>query len=482
VTTENDSNVGHTRKEFTGYLQNKNYPVPEIKDEHLAVMMQHVDQACELETVRVYFQELTEQEWEKFPWVREMLKTLISTDDICAPLFGFEECLGFLKKWAKKQEVSEDFADYFFSTEEKEPAVLTPGNLKSFGQLFHHYDAPENPRQGTVSFLMMAEKIYKTFGRDAFSVWRMCFLDPSQNWVELLEKKEVDAVIDSINYLANNEFLKQKWWNLVKQHYDITEAVCYSELWNAFKEVLTLIQEKQLTFKEKEWDSVLKRNDLHAVVFLDRLWTVLKKSPEAQPILDHLPEIDWQESGFYHASCQGHRHWDNDLAPKLAEFYSNKNAYSHSAGAWPVELQVPNIFAQALFFVNTRGCLSYNSFIQFKELIRPLRDMHFVRFFTAYVTLGTDSVENITSVQIKNISSRLSSWFIAWFNKNISLEGKLVCQTVLLHFDELIILDTILQELELMEAVSKYVSREASFFPLMILTKKLIQSYGILIA
>jgi hypothetical protein len=467
VTTENDSHVSD-KEEFYSYLTQKKYePRESIADEHLAVMMQHVDIAYELEESKARWRRIEAEGLnnEALPYMRDFMETPeVSPAIICKPVLNFNECLAHLKGWSRKN-VSAGFLDYFFSTEEKKGASLTLQNLKSFGQLFNHYDREdESSIKGTISFLKMADRLYLAFGPEYFSVWKIGVLDISQNWVELLEKEEVDAVVESVAILKNSEIFKEQWWALAKRHYDTTNHVYYSELWSAFRELLDVIKEKKLVLKQTEWKKVLERNDFHAVVFLDRLCTVLKNLSQPQSILDHLSEIDWRESGFYHASNQGHRHWDPEL--KLEEFYSNPDAGSHVI-AWPVEFQPQDrdITTHALRFANIRICLSYQAFIHFKNLMKASQmDVHFGRFFTAYVALGIDPVEGITSAQIENVKQRLDSSFIAWVNKNIALEGELIPKTVLLHFDDLVILSKILEELELMGAINSYTSSEALLF------------------
>ncbi len=211
--------------------------------------------------------------------------------------------------------LSKEFIGYIFS--EDKPYCLTGANLKSLGQLFYHYGVPSNSgsqnEKGAFNFFILAHAIYKTFGKEFFENWKTCFVDPAVNLAELLEKEQVDAVVDCMNTFKDPRFQKQvyinSWWKLVKKNAEATGYSRMAQQWRAFKAFITTLEENQLVLSEHVLDECLKNNpDFQMQIFSERMVSILKKLAKGedghvnqQRFLDDLAEIDVSHTGSYYA-------------------------------------------------------------------------------------------------------------------------------------------------------------------------------------
>ncbi|MCD6039973.1 MAG: secA [Gammaproteobacteria bacterium] len=476
ATTDADTQIArqHAERDFLAYLKHVGADPLIEPNEPIIFIMQHVDAECALEISKVTLKKMHEDpefikkfnDEIKQTWKEMIDKPKTPLGVMREPLLNLKEFLDHLKKWAVVKGVSPQFIDFFFSLGEESEA-LTLENLKAFGQLSYQYDTSEaKDIKGTVSFLMMADQIYSAFGKAYFSVWRKYFLNISENWTEFLEKEEIDAVLESVEALKGKDECIEAWWSLVETHCIATGHARYSELWNAFNEFLQLIHDVNLDFRKEELIKILKQKDFHAIVFLDRLYSVLVNAgSNAQHILDHLSAIDWRENGFYHASCYGHRYWDPAL--KLEELYIGADE-AIDAAEWPAEMNKAgnDLLAHALRFVNVRLPLSYEDFISFKGFIaqHPLLNSPLLRLLTVCIALGIDTVDNIRIKKAEEIQAQLEPDFIAWLNKNIALEGKLIPHTLRLSLDDLIILNRVIKKLNLIDEINQHSPHDALLF------------------
>lgn len=379
----------------------------------------------------------------------------------------FKQCLSILKAWANThQSISPDLINDLFN--EKSTSHLTEQNLSALGQLFYFYDIdkPQHENQGSEHFLMLADQIYQTYGKEHFSIWKKRFLDCSLNWSELLHESEIKAYSLSIVTLKNHEILQAIWWQLVDAHGEATGHMRYADLWYAFEKIIKFVEEKNLKINKKALFSYLETHkDFHAQVFLDRLYRVLKKANtqvEAdkiqQAILDHIEQIDWRHNGFYYANqYDNYFYWDE--ATQLTQLKSSvKEAEKNYDVKWDSADSIESADLHALRFASQRISFSYSDFYQFKSHLsaglgsieNPNNSLAIARLYTASLAIGVESLESYPAEKIQEIFTDLNTIdpnVLNLLNQKLSLDDQLKTGTLRIHFAHLsLFLNTIVEQ------------------------------------
>ena len=379
----------------------------------------------------------------------------------------FKQCLSILKAWTvTHQSISSDLINDLF--DEKSTSHMTEQNLSAFGQLFYFYDIakPQHENQGSEHFLVLADQIYNTYGKEHFSIWKKRFLDCSLNWSELLNESEIRAYALSIVTLKNHEMLQAIWWKLIDAHGEATGHMCYADLWYAFEKIIKFVEEKNLKINKKALFSYLETHkDFHGQVFLDRLYRVLKKANtqiEAdkiqQAILDHIEQIDWRHNGFYYANqYDNYFYWDE--ATQLIQFKSSvKEAEKNYCVKWDNVDNIELAYLHALRFASQCISLSYSDFYQFNgqllaglELIEnSKKSLAITRLYTASLAIGVDNLESYSPEKIKEIFTDLNAIdanVLNVLNQQLSLDDKLKAGTLKIRFVHLsFFLNTIIEK------------------------------------
>lgn len=399
--------------------------------------------------------------------VSVMMQRYNATSEVQRPS-TLEDCLCILQKWAEmlpwanENKESGGMRHAFF----QDPTLrLSQANLKSLGQLFNHYESQEAKTHAMDGFLQMADKIYRQFGANALKVWKERFLDPSNNWTELLDQEEVDALALSIATLKGQKHLQNLWWKLVDIHGAQVGNIRYSQLWYAFERFVVYMDEHNLSLNEREWSCFLdKAKNFNGNVFLDRLVRVLKRietefegNKNQQIILNNLIHIDWSHSGFYYANqYENFPYWNEvlqliGLKPTLIESKEHGPTY---CAKWPNALPLLDSKLHALRFATLRMSFTNDEINHFSHIINELPDninSNVIRLFTACLDQGlgvdkiSDFVRPLEGSYTEDGFPINSALLVNWMNSQFDLDAQLKPRSIQLRFSDLTIFANALQ-------------------------------------
>ncbi|WP_412754036.1 hypothetical protein [Legionella londiniensis] len=366
-----------------------------------------------------------------------------------------EDCLNALKAWAEGNKASKELCSILFNKNR-----LTDKNLKAFGQLFNFYDVDftqqsNKKTNGTEHWLFIADQMLETFGEKHFAIWKERLLDPSENWTELLEKEEVDAMALSMQSLKGHKTESEIWWRLVDAHGKATGHMSYAKLWHAYQTLLTYIEQKKLTLNEDAISNYLQAtSNFNGLVFCDRLHRVLKNAENQldrdlvqQHILDNIDKIDWRHNGYYYASrYESYPYWKEGLQlEKLTS--TNKSLAATYMPRWD-EGEIKDLKTHALRFASERMQLRYNEFDQYQKLIEVAKlaeNPELLRLFTASLAIGVNNLNHfkepstLTSlVNTLSDTKEVNSDLIVWINKQLLLDKELLPDTLHLRFEDIV--------------------------------------------
>ena len=196
-------------------------------------------------------------------------------------------------------------------------------------------------KEGLETFVTMEAMIFNVGGRPLLSAWENELLSYSPDASEFFTEQEMNAIAESVQCLnktlsqdseanGRQDLNKRFFTTLFSQHVKRHHRARYAEVWNAYKEFSTLINEDELSLMRANRALALwlaSNPPFHAVIFLRYLTFVLKAARNQefsqqiqQNILDHLNEIDWTHSGLFYGmrykqgeEDQIYHYWDKDL-------------------------------------------------------------------------------------------------------------------------------------------------------------------------
>lgn len=261
--------------------------------------------------------------------------------------------IDFIANWVASLSTQPEFVKLLFSQNtaprQRSDNPRVEAALHAFGQIMHAYDTKpmREEQHGSYQFMQLAQQIYQTFKETPayFCIWRDRLLTPSENWVECLQKTEVDAVIQSLRVLKNKPAHAAFWWSLVDAHGQSTGHMQYAPLWSTCYQIFQYIDSQKLQLSPivlEQLKTTLQANPINGQVFLERLQSVLKHAGQSsinrqdaqdrqQDILNNLSKIDWRHDGMFYAgryeSFPGF--WDKDLYTTAFEYASDPKQSSY---------------------------------------------------------------------------------------------------------------------------------------------------------
>ncbi|MFC3909870.1 hypothetical protein ACFORL_12390 [Legionella dresdenensis] len=389
-------------------------------------------------------------------------------------------CFTCLASWAKQKGASEDVINALFTIES--PTALSEENLKGFGQLFNQYDIQNNgeEKNGSEHWLFIADQMVKTFSAQHLAIWKKRLLDPSKNWSELLEKREVDAVALSITTLkGKSSIFHDIWWKLVDCHGEATGHMRYSQLWYAFQKVIKFCEDRDLELnKDVLFKYLTNTPNFNAQVFLERLhWTLTRAANQLdndfamQSILDNIDQIDWTHSGFYYAArYQNYPFWHNDLGLSQLKTTDAGSAPGYTV-IWDQGRKLSDPLTHAKRYVNQRAQFSISKYEQFCEALNQCFDSDtvdagLIRLFTACFTVGSDNIRALNIEQAKSTLEELgqtNSKWQQWLNDAILLDDEIVAHTIKLRFQDMPVFLELLSQSPIQSSIDMYLRTPIDF-------------------
>lgn len=372
----------------------------------------------------------------------------------------YEQILNKLTLWANATgKCSPDLCNLIFASESD--VVFTLDNLKAFGQLFYEADAvtPEGDKaaRATEHWLFIAEKVRQAFGSEHFKRWMTYVVSPSKNWYEILDKKEVDAVADSIITLSEPDAKEYAdiWWALIEANGQATGHMRYSQLWSAFKTVIELINRRRLNIDIDILNDYFEQNpNFDATVFLNKLYALLRDAEEEvdakdiqQTILSNIHLIDFTSSGYEYAKREGYRFWDQSL--ELTKFKSVIKTDSPTYQVhWNHNVELEENVSPISFvlrFATQVLTISKTNFNQLKTILAPFdttenieNNLAAFRLLTACIGLGFDEIDQINNLEASLESLNQSNpEVLSWLNQVISLNPPLLAGTLRLRWEDI---------------------------------------------
>lgn len=402
---------------------------------------------------------------------------------------GYESCLLILNAWASKAKwqkmevASEPLRHSLFKLPKSR---LTEKNLKALGQLFNagdtiQQDGSQKNQNATLQWLFLANQIYTCFGSTSFSIWKSRLLDSSNNWTEFVEKKEVDAVVSSIKLLKDNSIAQKIWWKLVDAHGKACGSMRYSELWDAYKAVFKHLKNHESEFDVKSISQYLeKTKNFNGLVFLDRLYRVLKNASKRNQIrhsilkniIQKIDLIDWRHNGFYYASVyEQNPEWYSELC--LTEFHPTVTKHTPGYQAhWDTQEQITDFNTHALRFVMQHMPHDQENFDKLIIILNKVsfneKNVGIGRLLIACIILESEKIENLT-INIDQVITatrnleKVDSEFINWLNRNLKLETATDYQ-LSLRYEDMAIFANVITKLGLQKLLNSYSQQEALLF------------------
>ena len=360
--------------------------------------------------------------------------------------------LEILGDWARDSGASPPLLRALFSRESD--TILTLSNLRSLGQLFYHYDATGISPNGSQHWLHISQQVFNAFGENGFAIWKNRLLDPSQNWSELLNKEEVDAVALSIVTLKNLPIQQRIWWLLVDAHGQAVGHMQYAKVWYAYQKFLNLVSDNHLVIDERSFSQYLVNTiNFNAQVFLGRLCIVLKNAKNelysqqiGQILLNNIDKINWCHDGYY---CANHYelypYWDELL--QLSHFSAtSQNNIKTYVSSWSLSELIQLPLQHALRFASQRIRLNIMEFLQYKMIVfacfKPLPKINLsLRLLNGCLAVGSDSVKLF---DVKTMPSyvlemdKIDASLMLWLNQQFNLDGPLTSNLIQLHWADVV--------------------------------------------
>ena len=336
-----------------------------------------------------------------------------------------DELIAILKTWSKIED--EQFFRALF-------ALLTPLNLKAFGQLFYHYGI-----KGNTNWLSLVHKLYVSFP-EHFAIYKKRLLDPFNDWSECLEKEEVEALTNSMQKLAKFKVYQDILWTLIDTHGKNVGRMRFAEVWRAYDMVIDYINAHDLKINQKEFIAAISKyqDEFNATQFLRRIYRVLQQTgmrqdsqANQQEILNNLSKIDWRENGFYYACVnENYRYWDEALMLQDMNSLGQKSQ-GYTARWDAVDLNtITNPATYALRFAAQQLKLSKNDFNKFKAIIMQVatdcadNKALIMRIITASIALGVDTIDNLANIDWKQFAGKDKAHSLEIINQTLCLDAK----------------------------------------------------------
>lgn len=352
----------------------------------------------------------------------------------------FLQALLILRTWAKNVGAQEAVLFVFFDDINTIPQLRK--TAAAFGQLFNQYDANGAPLKGTERLILLANQIHSHLGVEALKIWKKRVFDATDNPTELLEQKEIEALSLSLVTLSPSIPENRIFWHLIDAHGQDTGHVSYEPLWRSYSTVLYYFETNRLGLYEKSMQSYLEKSTgaFNAIVFLDRLNTVLSRTEKAYPghkiadaILKNVDQIDWRHNGYFYASVySGYPYWDESL--KLHDFYSTtSNTLPPYDASWDNDIEIHDPITHTLRFACQRTGLDYNDFLELKEKISAVQHPNalILRILSACLSIGQDVPADLKNVdaEINSLSTK-DAEVLQWINQALILSGVLHKETL----------------------------------------------------
>lgn len=287
---------------------------------------------------------------------------------------------------------------------------FTQKHTKALGQIFNQFDlndknyeyytqlsinpssktnkeqkCVENVISGTNRWFQLAAEVHAVFGEDNFIIWKKRLLTPREDWSEILDKEEVNALIAAIITLKDNNDYQNILWSLVDTHGNAVGPMRLSEVWYGFAKLLKFVEKNCLTINNKAFFNHLanKMRDgkFNATNFLYRLYFVLNHVAEKsdsslvqQEILDNIDIIDWRFNGLYYACRYGKYNYAHDILglTELISFIDGEVSDIYEA-PWDDNVRlnkITNLCGYALRYVAQRMALHKEDYNKLVEKIR----------------------------------------------------------------------------------------------------------------
>lgn len=341
--------------------------------------------------------------------------------------------------------------------------------LRAMGQLFYQYG--NSSKQGSgynglYNFFRMGQYIYQAFGEENFYIWVTRFVWPTPNPVELLQAKQVNAVVECINTLTGGENARyaQTFWRLIDKHGKNTSYNQFAQLWKAFHAFIKFLNEKDLNLDHVDLDKLLQdHEDFTFLAFLERLTTVLKKFDtnldahlSQQYLLDHLSDIDWHHDGlFYAVKYDGYQHWHPNA--EIQEFRHIETEVDGVGSYVPRELRMnAGISAwdkMAIRFVSRMPNITQDQVDQYYDYFKLIADnvhqegavllrYNFLQYSVAKLCIVCTAIRNNNpnhpdlrdALNIARDFSTDEAKVLNWLAGRFSIEQDLPKETLQLHF------------------------------------------------
>lgn len=365
---------------------------------------------------------------------------------------SFASCLRDFQRWAGARfGLNHELSTLLFQTPDTQ---FTEANVKAFGQLFNHYDVDDyGVRTATEHWFFIAEQIRSTFKPEHFAIWKSAMLDPLHSWAECLEKSELDALSQCLATLKDKPALQDLWWQLVAAHAKSTGRASFKELWAAFDTVLGYADEKKISIDNAKVAAFLNKTpDFNALVFLDRLHYVVRKSNDKQLVLDNLPNINWCHNGFYYAKrFDNYPYWSKAL--DLEGFHQSTSGTTDPTSYsvfWHAKSKITDLKTQTLRFGTHRTRMNPQELNHFEYLLdncAPL-ESDTLRLFTACLATGVDTIEQWSKEELNKQFAgfaALDAGLKATLNRQLSLDQPLT-QNLQMPFADMLTFVKTIQE------------------------------------
>lgn len=247
------------------------------------------------------------------------------------------------------------------------PIGFSKANLRALAAIIYHYEHLETksaPEQSAfLRFFYLCQTVHRHFGEQYFGLWRQFFLDRSDNFVELLSRRQVTAMLESINTLRQLQEIEgdpgytKIWWALIEKHCSSTRHDRYSKLWKAYQNLIHYISSKNLKLDFNVIKKLLEKSEnFNLLIFAERLYACLRTIEQSiytvhnqRYLLQHLDSVDWRSSGllyamqhsgylFYHKSLQlsefSYSNFSTPYKPQLDPIINAEVSSEH----WPVQI------------------------------------------------------------------------------------------------------------------------------------------------